>query len=1035
MLDNLPFWNLNQNELIDILQYTNKNDRPSVVNNSKLKDFLYNTTSNSFFNDVNNEFYTLDEFNANVAANYKHDRVVNKNLKILHLNIRSLNSKLDEFCNFVKTLELSFDVLVLSEIWSTNIAFYKNIIPTHNFYYDLPENSNIGGIGVFIKKDYSVQFQNNYKLKSTLTNKIENLWFEIVKNKSKYIIGCIYRHPNHHIKEFTEIMENVLSKICKHNTPCVVVGDINIDLLKVDTNASIGNYVNLLIANNFLPTLYLPTRITSSSVTLIDHMYFYNCASDKAVNISCGNLYCDISDHLPNFCILNFGKSKINFSNRPDIRLFTPNNKKLFKQELSRINWNMLFGNPVNVNEHYDIFVKKITELYNMCFPLTRMSRKAYKNKSWFSSALRNSYNQKNLLYKNWIKSGNINDKNVYLQFKKKYLNSCKTAKINYYSNLFNKQTNSMKDIWKHLNNIISNKATCSNNNSIKKIVTDNATYEDSYDIANVLNEFFCSIGGNLAKAVPLVSKCFTEYLCPSVCNSISVEYVTVNELLNLINRLDIGKASGDDGISAQLVKENCEYLVYPLVSIFNISLSSGIVPNKLKVAKVIPLYKKGTETSPANYRPISLLSVFNKLLEKIVYKRLYNFFQKENILYKYQFGFRENHSTSLAVLEVTDFCYENLEQNNYVLGLFIDLQKAFDTVDHSILLHKLYNYGVRGIMYNWIENYLFDRYQYTCINQIKSDLRQISCGVPQGSVLGPLLFLIYINDIYRATVDAKPKIFADDTNVFVIGKSLKEIELKANNCLLDIYHWCSSNKLTINIEKTCYTVFCPKSSEIVNSLDIIIGNNKVVFTSSCKYLGIIIDSKLNWKEHIDSVYKKLIKFSSIFYKIRELLPYQCLKLLYYSFIHCHILYGIEVYANTCYKNLDNLYKLNNKLIRILFNKSRDTHVKDLYSCVNSLPINLLHELQILCFVHKCVHHKELLPDIFNSYFCTSNLSCHYNSRRKNDLFVKTCSKSGRKCIVFKGSILWNNCSDVIKNNTSFISFKNMVKDTLLNNM
>ena len=170
-------------------------------------------------------------------------------------------------------------------------------------------------------------------------------------------------------------------------------------------------------------------------------------------------------------------------------------------------------------------------------------------------------------------------------------------------------------------------------------------------------------------------------------------------------------------------------------------SITNGIVPDKLKIAKVIPIFKKGDKNEISNYRPISLLSIFNKLLEKVVYKRLYNFLIKNNILYKYQFGFRKNHSTSMALLEVIDNCYKNIDVNKKVLGIYFDLQKAFDTVDHNILLHKLYNYGIRGFMHVWLKHYLTNRQQFTFINGTCSSLRGISCGVPQRSVLGPLCF------------------------------------------------------------------------------------------------------------------------------------------------------------------------------------------------------------------------------------------------------------------------------------------------------
>jgi len=419
--------------------------------------------------------------------------------------------------------------------------------------------------------------------------------------------------------------------------------------------------------------------------------------------------------------------------------------------------------------------------------------------------------------------------------------------------------------------------------------------------------------------------------------------------------------------------------------------------------------------------------------LEKLISKRLSDFFDHENILYKHQFGFRKNHSTGLAILEVTDFCYSNLDKNNYVLGLFIDFQKAFNSIDIDILLVKLSNYGIRGIMFNWIKDYLTDRTQYTFVNGIKSDVRNIKYGVPQGSVLGPLLFLIYVNDLHRATLEASPKLFADDTNIFVAANNLNDLSYKTNICLSKIYQWCLANKITINLDKTNFTVFSPNKNTMQDNVIISIGNSRIKYTSCCKYLGIFIDNKLNWQDHIDYVYKKLLKFCGIFYKLRDLLPFQCLKMVYYSFIYSHILYGIEIYANTCSSYLQRLTILNNKLIRILFNKSRATHVTDLYRFIDSLPILKLHDYVVLKFVHKCIFNPDALPEIFSEYFQRRKLVSNYSSRRQFDLYVNQSNSSfGRKCLTIKGCLLWNKLPNNIKSITNYNAFCKELKSYII---
>ena len=252
---------------------------------------------------------------------------------------------------------------------------------------------------------------------------------------------------------------------------------------------------------------------------------------------------------------------------------------------------------------------------------------------------------------------------------------------------------------------------------------------------------------------------------------------VTPDEIVKIINSFPNNKSPGTDNINSKILKEISDITATPLMYIFNLSFSSGTVPNLLKIAKVIPAYKKGERNLPGNYRPISLLSIFDKIMEKLMYRRLINFLDKNETLYKYQFGFRKNYSTIQAVLEVVDSIYQHWDDNEIIVGIYLDLQKAFDTVNHSILLQKLHHYGIRGTILEWFTSYLYQRKQFTVLQDNYSELKTVRIGVPQGSVLGPLLFLIYVNDIQYAVPNADVKLFADDTNLFLHNNDPK-------NCL-----------------------------------------------------------------------------------------------------------------------------------------------------------------------------------------------------------------------------------------------------------
>ena len=385
-------------------------------------------------------------------------------------------------------------------------------------------------------------------------------------------------------------------------------------------------------------------------------------------------------------------------------------------------------------------------------------------------------------------------------------------------------------------------------------------------------------------------------------------------EISKLIRNLQHSKSPGYDNITASLIKEVSEGIIQPLVYIYNLSMETGIFPDNLKIAKVIPAYKKGDACMASNYRPISLLSIFDKLFEKVMYKRLYSHLECHKVLYNYQSGFRKNHGTNLALIEVIDSIYKSLDSGKIVCGVFLDLQKAFDTVQHDILLNKLFNYGIRGVVQKWFYSYLYQRRQYTVIGKVNSSMAFVSCGIPQGSVLGPLLFLIYINDIKNACCDTSIKLFADDANFFAEGDNESELAIKVNRILDNISLWCAANKLSLSPAKTCYSIFGNCSSNI----KLLLNGKEIGKTESVKYLGLLIDDKLKWINHIDNVYNKIIKYVGIFYKIRNKLPYAIFKQLYFAFVHSHISYAIEIYLNTCDSYFDKLTILNNKILRIL---------------------------------------------------------------------------------------------------------------------
>ena len=907
--------------------------KTSFVNNDFLED-IRNLYCSDLLHNLNFDYFTPDSFNDTINK-----FGCNINFSLFHMNVRSLNKNSEELCQFLGSLSHNFDVLVLSEVWACNITLYSNLLPGYSFYYDLPLASDVGGVGLYVKSSLSHCINDMYKIPSSSDCPVENLWVEVTKGSNRYIIGGLYRHPGYKINNFIGKLDSSLAQISTRNLSCFIAGDVNIDLKRFCCHKDTKAYLDSLIVNNFSPVVVMPTRITDRSATIIDHIYYSDCTKPGASKIiSGGNLWCDITDHLPNFVFLRGGGTdKYDSINPPFVRLHTPKNVEKFVQSVGGIDWTDLYcyNNP---DEAYNFFNKKITQAYDNSFKLVRLSRKCAKDKNWVTKAIKKSSNHKNKLYKKWLCSHNPADEQKYKNYLKVFKTVTRAAQTAFYKEKFDMRINTTKQLWANLNQI-SSLCKIKIGTSISKLKYNNQDLTETPDICSALNDYFCSVGPTLVQSLKPSGQDEFEKYCPDRCkNSMFCCPITPDEIVRIIQNLPANKAPGKDGVNSKILKEVSDIIADPLAHIFNLSFVTGIVPDLLKIAKVIPVYKKGERSLPGNYRPISLLSIFDKILEKLMYKRLSGFLEANKILYKYQFGFRKNHSTSQAVMEVLDNIYTHSDNREITMGIYLDLQKAFDTVNHSILLKKLDIYGVRGITLNWFISYLSNRKQYTVLLNHESSLEFINYGVPQGSVLGPLLFLIYMNDIQYAVPDAKLKLFADDTNLFLHNSDSVKLFSIANACMVQLSEWFNANRLSLNLNKTCYSLFGP-THKVRTGLELYISGEVIQNTECCKYLGIFIDCGLKWQEHINYIYNKIIKFTSIFYKVRAKLPQEILRMVYFAFVYPHLVYGIEIYANTTMNHLIKLITLNNKLLRILQQKSFRTHTAELYNTYCTLPI------------------------------------------------------------------------------------------------
>ena len=927
-----------------------------------------------------------------------------KGYRLFHVNTCSLLPKIPELRALAERYHIHLMSINETHLDET-VNDFELEIPGFVIYRN-DRNRHGGGVALYVRDDVK------HKPRKDLTIPgLESVWIEMSTPDNKdYLVCSMYRPPSASAAYYDKIIDN-LELASSKNMEIIVMADLNFNYI-LDESLS-TNPVHL-IENLFLfqQSIDEPTRATLKSSTLIDVIL----SSSPEEHITSGVLKTTFSDHYSIFTVLQVHKTTVNYNHKTvKFRDYKNFKDEAFLNDINSCSLLDMVKHETDIDNGWEVLKSEFKRVSDAHAPFVERRLK-HRNNPWITPVITKMIYERNHLHDNAIR---FNDRNLWQQYKKKrnaINNLIKDEKRIYHANTIKDHKYDPKKMWKRINELI--KQNKSSNTGLNDVS------------ASKLNAYFSTIGDKISSKV--TAQHTTNWKNPPSAHKFSFRKISTESVANNLRALDSVSANDVLQLDCKLLNISANALAPALTHLFNLSLQMQYLPNDWKLARVTPIYKgKGEVSAETNYRPISVISHVAKIFEKEVHTQVLLYLERHAFITPFQSAYLKRHSTVTCLHRVIDDICEGMDDGLLCGMCFLDIEKCFDTINHSILLRKLKCYGINETENKWFENYLSDRHQCVRIGGVTSEILPCTTGVPQGSILGPLLFLIYVNDICQFVGNQNCNVFADDTILYSFGTDVDEVNSSLQLALNSVENWYSSNLLSLSKEKSVTLLVRGNKRNEPGDLNVTLGGHPLKQERCMKYLGVYLDQNLSWNEQCDRLCVHIAGKLAVLRRIRSFVKPDLLKLLFEKTIQPVFDYACTVWGNTSQGNMYKLQRAQNYAARLVSGNFDfiNHRGEDIVKSLNWPTVTERFTYLTACMMFKAVN--GLTPNYISDNVAMARDMHDRDTRlsRSNDVHIPPHNSAIlKRSFMYNGSVVWNNLSEELKALHCLSDFKKAYK-------